>query len=193
MKKILCLLLLAALCVTGVGCSKQNLTGLHRVQIDVQDYGTILVELDADTAPITVTNFVNLVKNGFYNGLTFHRIMAGFMVQGGAPNGNSSGGSKETIMGEFSTNNIANNILHERGVISMARQNGNNNSASSQFFIMHATDPSLDSKYAAFGHVLEGMDVVDAICAAARPYDNNGSIFPEEQPVITAITVVSAQ
>ena len=193
MKKFLCLLLLVALCVTGVGCSKQNLTGLHHVQIDVQDYGTILVELDADTAPITVTNFVNLVKDGFYNGLTFHRIMDGFMVQGGDPNGNGSGGSKEKITGEFSTNNIANNILHERGVISMARQSGDNNSASCQFFIMHATDPSLDSKYAAFGHVTEGMDVVDAICVAARPYDNNGSIFPEEQPVITSITVVSAQ
>ena len=162
------------------------LTGTHYVEIEVKDYGTMTAELYADIAPITVTNFMKLVDKGFYNNLTFHRIITGFMIQGGDPLGNGRGGSDEQILGEFSANNVENELRHERGVLSMARSNAFN-SASSQFFIMHADNSFLDGQYAAFGRVLTGMEVVDAICADARPYDSNGMMKPEEQPVITAI------
>ena len=165
------------------------LTGLHHVTIDVQDYGTISLELDADTAPISVTNFVNLAKDGFYDGLTFHRIISGFMIQGGDPNGNGTGGSEKTIKGEFSANGVENDISHVRGVISMARAN-DPDSGSSQFFIVHEDSTSLDGQYAAFGHVTEGMDVVDAICEAVPVQDKNGTVAAADQPVITAVTVV---
>lgn len=136
------------------------LTGLHHVTIDVQDYGTISLELDADTAPISVTNFINLANEGFYDGLTFHRIISGFMIQGGDPNGNGTGGSEKTIKGEFSANGVENDISHVRGVISMARAN-DPDSGSSQFFIVHEDSTFLDGQYAAFGHVTDGMDVVE--------------------------------
>ena len=165
------------------------LTGLHHVTIDVQDYGTISLELDADTAPISVTNFINLANEGFYDGLTFHRIISGFMIQGGDPNGNGTGGSEKTIKGEFSANGVENDISHVRGVISMARAN-DPDSGSSQFFIVHEDSTSLDGQYAAFGHVTEGMDVVDAICEAVPVQDNNGTVAAADQPVITAVTVV---
>ena len=165
------------------------LTGLHHVTIDVQDYGTISLELDADTAPISVTNFINLANEGFYDGLTFHRIISGFMIQGGDPNGNGTGGSEKTIKGEFSANGVENDISHVRGVISMARAN-DPDSGSSQFFIVHEDSTSLDGQYAAFGHVTEGMDVVDAICEAVPVQDKNGTVAAADQPVITAVTVV---
>ena len=165
------------------------LTGLHHVTIDVQDYGTISLELDADTAPISVTNFINLANEGFYDGLTFHRIISGFMIQGGDPNGNGTGGSEKTIKGEFSANGIENDISHVRGVISMARAN-DPDSGSSQFFIVHEDSTFLDGQYAAFGHVTDGMDVVDAICEAVPVQDNNGTVAAADQPVITAVTVV---
>ena len=165
------------------------LTGLHHVTIDVQDYGTISLELDADTAPISVTNFINLANEGFYDGLTFHRIISGFMIQGGDPNGNRTGGSEKTIKGEFSANGVENDISHVRGVISMARAN-DPDSGSSQFFIVHEDSTFLDGQYAAFGHVTEGMDVVDAICEAVPVQDNNGTVAAADQPVITAVTVV---
>ena len=165
------------------------LTGLHHVTIDVQDYGTISLELDADTAPISVTNFINLANEGFYDGLTFHRIISGFMIQGGDPNGNGTGGSEKTIKGEFSANGVENDISHVRGVISMARAN-NPDSGSSQFFIVHEDSTFLDGQYAAFGHVTDGMDVVDAICEAVPVQDNNGTVAAADQPVITAVTVV---
>ena len=157
-------------------------------EIVVQDYGTITVELDGEAAPVTVANFVKLAEEGFYDGLTFHRIMAGFMMQGGDPKGNGTGGSDETIKGEFSANGVENPISHTRGAISMARAKAPN-SASSQFFIVHADSTFLDGQYAAFGTVTEGMDVVDAICEAAQPIDNNGTIPAEEQPVIESVTV----
>lgn len=169
--------------------NEELLTGLHHVTIDVQDYGTISLELDADTAPISVTNFINLANEGFYDGLTFHRIISGFMIQGGDPNGNGTGGSEKTIKGEFSANGVENDISHVRGVISMARAN-DPDSGSSQFFIVHEDSTSLDGQYAAFGHVTEGMDVVDAICAAVPVQDNNGTVAAADQPVITAVTVV---
>ncbi len=175
--------------VLGGGPKGDYLTGKHYVQIDVQDYGTITAELDADAAPITVTNFVKLVNEGFYDGLTFHRIISGFMIQGGDPLGNGSGGSDEEIKGEFASNGWNNPIAHERGVLSMARSNAPN-SASSQFFIMHQAAPHLDGSYAAFGHVLTGMDVVDAICANTPVTDNNGTVQKANQPVITSIRVI---
>lgn len=165
------------------------LTGLHHVTIDVQDYGTISLELDADTAPISVTNFINLANEGFYDGLTFHRIISGFMIQGGDPNGNGTGGSEKTIKGEFSANGVENDISHVRGVISMARAN-DPDSGSSQFFIVHEDSTFLDGQYAAFGHVTDCMDVVDAICEAVPVQDNNGTVAAADQPVITAVTVV---
>ena len=165
------------------------LTGLHHVTIDVQDYGTISLELDADTAPISVTNFINLANEGFYDGLTFHRIISGFMIKGCDPNGNGTGGSEKTIKGEFSANGVENDISHVRGVISMARAN-DPDSGSSQFFIVHEDSTFLDGQYAAFGHVTDGMDVVDAICEAVPVQDNNGTVAAADQPVITAVTVV---
>lgn len=220
MKKLIALFLTLALCGTmlaGCGSSKSDstsntadttetadadtsedsasdeeeelLTGLHHVSIDVQDYGTITLELDADTAPISVTNFVNLAKDGFYDGLTFHRIISGFMIQGGDPKGNGTGGSDTTIKGEFSENGVENNISHVRGTISMARAN-DPDSASSQFFIVHEDSTFLDGQYAAFGHVTDGMDVVDAICENTPVQDNNGTVKAADQPVITSVTVI---
>lgn len=167
----------------------QPLSGTHHAEIEVQDYGTIAVEMDADTAPVTVTNFVKLAQEGFYDGLTFHRIMDGFMIQGGDPLGNGRGGSDETIKGEFKNNGVENDISHVRGAISMARSS-QPDSASSQFFIVQTDSTFLDGDYAAFGMVTEGMDIVDAICKDADPTDNNGTITAEEQPVITSITII---
>ncbi len=163
-----------------------QLTGKHYIQIDIADYGTITAELDADAAPITVANFMKLTEAGFYDGLTFHRIISGFMIQGGDPNGNGTGGSEERIKGEFKANGYDNPIAHERGVLSMARSMAND-SASSQFFIMHEKAPHLDGQYAAFGRVLTGMDVVDAICQSVPVTDANGTVAKADQPVITSI------
>ena len=171
------------------GSSQDLLTGTYHVEIAVKDYGTIKVELDGDNAPITVTNFVNLAKDGFYDGLTFHRIIYGFMIQGGDPQGNGTGGSGTTIKGEFSANGIENNLKHTRGVISMARSQAMD-SASSQFFIMHEDAPHLDGQYAAFGVVTEGMEIVDAICADTPVQDGNGTVAAKDQPVIESIKVV---
>ena len=163
--------------------------GKHHAKIKVKDYGTIEVELDGDTAPITVANFIKLVNEKFYDGLTFHRIMSGFMIQGGDPLGNGTGGSDETIKGEFSSNVVENNISHKRGVISMARSS-DPDSASSQFFIMHQDSTYLDGEYAAFGKVTKGMKVVDKICEDATPTDGNGTIEKADQPVIESIRMV---
>lgn len=173
-------------CVTSA--SGTYASGTHHATIEVEGYGTIKLELDADVAPVTVANFAKLAGDGFYNGLTFHRIISGFMVQGGDPNGNGTGGSDEKIVGEFSENGHPNSISHVRGTISMARSQAYN-SASSQFFIMQADTPSLDGQYAAFGHVTEGMDVVDAMCEAAHPTDNNGTIAAADQPRISSISM----
>ena len=163
---------------------------LTSIEIKVKDYGTIKADLDAAAAPITVENFVSLAKEGFYDGLTFHRIMDGFMIQGGDPNGNGTGGSGKTIKGEFSENGIKNPISHARGAISMARSQ-NMDSASSQFFICQEDSYFLDNKYAGFGYVTEGMEIVDQICKDAKPTDDNGTIPKEEQPVIESITVLN--
>ena len=161
---------------------------LRHAEITVKDYGTIKLELDEGTAPITVANFVQLAKDGFYNGLTFHRIMDGFMIQGGDPLGNGTGGSDEKIKGEFRQNSVDNPISHVKGVISMARSN-QPDSASSQFFITVADATFLDGAYAAFGRVTEGMEVAEKIAKDAKPIDNNGSVKPDEQPVIESIVI----
>lgn len=164
-------------------------TGKHHAKIVVKNYGTIALELDADVAPITVENFANLVNEGFYNGLTFHRIISGFMIQGGDPLGNGTGGSSKTIKGEFASNGVKNSISHVRGTISMARSSMPN-SASSQFFIVHKDSTFLDGKYAAFGTVTSGMEVVDKICADTTVEDDNGTVAKNNQPVIEKITMI---
>ena len=163
--------------------------GIHHAEIEIKDYGTIKLELDGDTAPITVQNFIDLANAGFYDGLTFHRIMDGFMIQGGDPLGNGMGGSDKNIKGEFAANGVDNNISHVKGVISMARAQ-DPDSASSQFFITVADSDFLDGQYAAFGHVTEGQDVADKIAADAKPLDDNGTIAPEDQPVITTVKII---
>lgn len=164
-------------------------TGKHHAEIVVKNYGTIVLELDADVAPITVENFANLVNEGFYNGLTFHRIISGFMIQGGDPLGNGTGGSSKTIKGEFASNGVKNSISHVRGTISMARSSMPN-SASSQFFIVHQDSTFLDGQYAAFGTVTSGMEVVDKICADTAVEDDNGTVAKNNQPVIEKITII---
>ena len=201
MRKQLCivLLLVSALLLCACGSktaetaepagSAEAAEGLHHVELVVKDYGTITLELDADAAPITVANFLKLAESGFYDGLTFHRIMDGFMIQGGDPDGNGSGGSGETIKGEFAQNGVDNPISHVKGVISMARAK-NPDSASSQFFITVADSAFLDGAYAAFGHVTDGMDVAEQIAKDAKPIDNNGTIPADQQPVIERVTVL---
>lgn len=193
LKKIIYIITSLLIIFFIIGCSSDsntnNLSGKHHVKIEVEKYGTIEVELDADEAPITVTNFINLVKDNFYDGLTFHRIIDGFMIQGGDPNGNGTGGSKNTIKGEFAANGVDNNISHKRGVISMARSDYND-SASSQFFIVHKDSPHLDGQYAAFGHVTSGMEIVDKICDDVKVEDDNGTVLKENQPIINKIEYI---
>ncbi len=173
------------------GCSQDDgmLSGKHHVNIVIKDKGTISVELDADAAPISVTNFVNLAKEGFYDGVVFHRIIEGFMMQGGDPTGTGAGGSGVTIKGEFAANGVKNNLSHTRGAISMARSQAND-SASSQFFIVHQDSTFLDGMYACFGYVTDGMDIVDDICENAEGGDVNGIIPEENRPIIESIEVV---
>lgn len=195
-RKSFCLLILCCLILSLSACGKKeepdqtpdaSVSGKYNIEIEIENYGTIALTLDADAAPITVQNFLKLTRDGFYNGLTFHRIINGFMMQGGAPKGTDS---PDTIKGEFSANGIDNPISHVRGTISMARGE-NYDSASSQFFIVHKTSPHLDGAYAAFGKVTEGMDVVDAICTGVPVVDGtDGAVLPENQPVIKEIRIV---
>lgn len=177
------------LCLLTACGSKPQKIGIHHVEINIKDYGTVKVELDGDTAPITVQNFIDLTSTGFYDGLTFHRIIDGFMIQGGDPKGDGTGGAERNIVGEFESNGHKNDISHEKGVISMARAS-DPNSASSQFFIMVEDSPFLDGEYAAFGHVTEGQDIIDKIAKDAEPVDDNGTIFKENQPVIESIKLI---
>jgi len=163
--------------------------GTYYATVEIADYGNIELELYGGVAPVSVAKFVALAQSGYYDGLTFHRIIKGFMMQGGDIDGDGyPNDDVETIVGEFSANGYTNNILHERGVISMARSNAPD-SASTQFFICHEDAPHLDGQYAAFGKVISGMEVVDAVCEAAQPLDNNGTIAPEDQPVMTSVTI----
>ena len=157
------------------------------VTIEVEEYGNIVVELYPEIAPNTVANFVSLVESGFYDGLTFHRVIENFMIQGGCPKGDGTGDPGYKIKGEFTANGFENNLKHTRGVISMARGSYSNDSAGCQFFIMHVNYPSLDGQYASFGKVISGMDVVDAIATCEK--EAAGSSVPEDAVVIKTITV----
>lgn len=196
-KVLLILILLGLLVFVGCGDNKEKekttddkFANKVEVKMDIKDYGTITLELYPDVAPITVENFVSLVKGKFYDGLTFHRIIDGFMIQGGDPKGNGSGGSDKTIKGEFKSNGYDNPLKHERGVISMARNSYDKNSASSQFFIMHKTDSYLDGNYAAFGRVTSGIEIVDKICQDTPVEDDNGTVLKENQPIIERVYIV---
>ena len=173
---------------SAVNAVLESAEEVHHARINVEGYGTITVALVADAAPATVDNFVTLARDGFYDGLTFHRIIDGFMIQGGDPNGNGTGGSGQTIVGEFSSNGHENPISHVKGVISMARAQ-DPDSASSQFFITVADATFLDGEYAAFGYVTEGMDIAEQIAKDAEPVDGNGTIPAGAQPVISSIVV----
>ncbi len=155
------------------------------VIIEMENGKEIKIELYPDKAPITVANFEKLVKSGFYDGLIFHRVIPGFMIQGGDPSGSGYGGSDETIKGEFRMNGVDNDLRHTRGVISMARSQ-NPNSASSQFFIMHADAPHLDGSYAAFGKVVEGMDAVDEIAGVRTDFADK-PMHPQRMKRVTLI------
>ncbi len=179
------------------GEGSSEFTATHIATIEIEGYGTIVIELYGEVAPITVENFATLANSGFYNGLTFHRVIEGFVMQGGCPKGDGTGDSGTDIIGEFSNNGYNNTISHKRGVISMARGGHSNpvidkqyyNSASSQFFIVHEDSEFLDGNYAAFGYVVSGMEIVDRICTEAKPSDGNGSIPKDKQPKITSLVV----
>ena len=200
MKRILALLLVFITLLSFTACKKDKKkeeTKAERyvyVKMTVAEYGDIILKLDSKEAPKTVENFVKLVNEGFYNGLTFHRVIDGFMIQGGDPKADGTGGSSQKIVGEFSANGYNNSIKHKRGVISMARSNAYN-SASSQFFIMHGTATHLDGNYAAFGWVISGMDVVDAIVDNTAYYgDSNGKISNKSmQAVILEMKVITEE
>jgi len=219
LKKILAVLLALVLCVGMMaGCAKEEaaddqeemsieeimdmyfgplktysddelLTGLHHVEMDIEGKGTIKIELDADQAPISVTNFVEMVESGYYDGLTFHRVLTGSLIQGGSPTGDGMSGKDFRIKGEFAANGIENNISHTRGTISMARASAPD-SGSTQFFIMSADQTAYDGQYAGFGRVTEGMDIVDDICNNTVVQDENGTVAAEDQPVIAAARVI---
>ena len=192
-KKLLTILLSAVLLISLTACGTKNdkkknvYQNVKKVAIEIYDYGTIKLDIYPDVAPVTVENFLNLVNEHYYDGLTFHRIVKDFMMQGGANNGTKRAVNR--IKGEFAANGIDNPLKHERGVISMARST-DMNSATSQFFIVHKTKPSLDGNYAAFGKVTEGLDIVDKICNETPVIDSNGKVAQENQPVIKTIYVI---
>ena len=196
MKKTIAVLfaVLFALSVfTACGNKNETHSETPRVKFTMADKKTFVVELYPQYAPETVANFLGLVEAGEYDGVTFHRISEGFVAQGGAYLPDGTMRSSKTIKGEFAANNFPQNIMkHERGVISMARQSNSYDSASNQFFICYKTITSLDGSYAAFGFVVSGIEVVDKVCADAKPTDNNGTIPADEQPVIESITIREA-
>ena len=188
MKKVLAILLTLCMVVTLLascgGPNKQSDSNTSSALPDSTKEGTFIITLYEDKAPITCENFENLVKDGFYDGLTFHRIVDGFCAQGGDPNGNGSGGSANKIKGEFRSNGVQNDLKHTRGVISMARS-ANPDSASSQFFIMHKDAPHLDGQYAAFGKVVEGIEVVDEIASVQTDFRDK----PVTPQVMKSVTI----
>ena len=193
-KRIISLVLIVVsimmLSMSLASCKKDPYKVTHYATIEINNYGTIKLELYGNAAPITVENFANLANSGFYNGLTFHRIIEGFMMQGGGFNATGQYKESDNIKGEFPINDVDNPILHERGVISMARADAYD-SGSSQFFIIHQTSPHLDGQYAAFGKVIEGMEIVDKICTEV-PQGYNGAVPLIYRPVIKSVTVTEA-
>ena len=188
-KMILPVLLLAACLLCACGAKKEakaEPVSDAVVEIVVKDYGTITVELDGEAAPITVANFKKLVSENFYDGIIFHRVINGFMIQGGDPEGTGMGGSPDRIKGEFASNGVANPLSHTTGVVSMARRGNDNDSASSQFFIMHKTAPHLDGDYAAFGKVWRGIETVNQIAEVPT----NSSDKPLTDVVIKTMSFV---
>ena len=164
----------------------------YTAEIVIENYGTVKFKLEPESAPQTAANFVSLAEKGFYNGLTFHRIIEGFMMQGGCPNGDGYGDPGYSIKGEFTANGVQNKLSHTAGAVSMARSN-DPDSGGSQFFIVHEDSrDSLDGLYAVFGYVTEGMDVVNKICTEAEPTDGNGSIPAAKQPVMKSVTIVKS-
>lgn len=197
MKRIVKVFLVSLLAISLFACSGGSGAGganagkkKPKVEISVKDFGVMQAELEPEVAPITVANFLKLVNDGFYNGLTFHRIIPDFMIQGGDPTGNGDGGTGENIKGEFESNGVPNSISHVRGVISMARWGDDPDSGSSQFFIVHKDALSLDGEYAAFGRVTNGMEVVDKICEQVSTTDDLGRVDKMDQPVIEYIKVI---
>ena len=204
LKRIICLILASVMLLALVSCNsaEKNTSDKSgsaassgenpKIAVTVKDFGTMTFELYPDIAPITVENFLKYVDDGFYNGLTFHRIYSGFMIQGGDPKGDGTGNGKfGNIKGEFSSNGVNNTISHERGVISMARSQAND-SASCQFFICHADSEFLDGNYAAFGKITEGLDVLDAIASTEVTANIYGEVStPVNPPVIESIVRVA--
>ena len=197
MKKryLLVVLLLATVLLSGcdfgtVKSKEKKELPMRHVEIEVEKYGVIKLELDPNNAPITVENFIDLASRGFYDGLTFHRNIKGFMTQGGDPFGDGTGGSDKTIKGEFTANGVNNKIKHVRGTISMARNSSSMDSASSQFFICQQDSPHLDGQYAAFGKVTSGIEVVDQILENTKVEDSNGTTLKGNQPKIIRISVI---
>ena len=185
MKHLKSIVLVLLLLMTS--CSQKKETGdqpVH-VQITVKDYGTVDLELYPDIAPLTVENFVKLAESGFYDGNCFHRIIDGFMIQGGA----DLNGTVKHIKGEFRSNGYENDLKHTEGVISMARAK-DPDSATSQFFIMVGDASWLDGQYAAFGKVTEGLEIIKKIASDARPIDDNGSIAQEDRPIIESVRIL---
>lgn len=196
-KKTLALLFSIILITALTACSNKSSGGeailleeTYTIEIEIEKYGTITAVLDAKTAPITVSAFVERIEEGFYNGLTFHRVYDTFMIQGGDPNGNGKNDENlPTIKGEFAYNGVENNISHVRGTLSMARS-PSYNSASTQFFIVQEDSFHLDGQYAAFGKVTDGIEIVDEICKDTPVTDGNGSVAPQNQPVIKEIRII---
>ncbi len=187
---LICLICGLCGCQSGLPYEKEEkLFGTHTAVITIKDFGEVKLELYGDIAPVTVANFVKLIKNGFYDGLTFHRAIEGYMIQGGDPNADGTGNSATRIYGEFKNNGFENKLTHEKGVISMARSR-DYNSATCQFFIMVGDEPRLDGDYAAFGKVIEGMDVIDNIMTSIKTNDPNGLLPTTKQPIIEKIEMV---
>ena len=186
---VICAAIVIAVSVATGG----DYAGGYYADIEIENYGTVTVQLNEKAAPVTVENFIELAESDYYDGKTFHRIMEGFMMQGGSENGDGkSVAGAETIVGEFAANGYNNPLTHTRGAISMARAS-DYDSGSTQFFIVHQDNQeSLDGLYAAFGYVVSGMDIVDEICETAQPTDDNGTIPAEEQPVIKDVTIREA-
>ena len=190
MKKAVSIVMSAVLILLCfASCGSKGMKGTHHAEMVIKNYGTVKIELYGDQAPLTVENFVNLCNKGFYDGLTFHRYVKDFVLQGGDPEGTGLGGCESSVKGEFSANGVKNTIKHKKGVISMARNQFDFNSASSQFFIClkNSCSDDLDGQYAAFGKITEGMDIIYKLCADLTESD---CLPKDQQPVIETIKVI---